>query len=71
MQSPLQLKISLDWVQMETDFSKCELCGEVIISDMWQLVLFVDYEPMPKDHKICNNCYQEADEDDGTTETDI
>jgi hypothetical protein len=47
---------------MESDASKCEVCGEIIIKKMFQLVIFVGYDPQETKHKLCASCYAELNE---------
>lgn len=56
------LNINMDWVEMESDASKCEVCNEIIIKKMFQLVIFVGYDPQETKHKLCASCYAELNE---------
>lgn len=57
--NPLGIKISTEWVSHPTDFSICAECESMIVSEnMWQLVVFVNYEPIERTEKYCENCYE-------------
>ncbi len=68
MQSPINLEINKEWNQVPTDGTKCQACDTLIIGDMFQMVIFVDYEPVITGIKICAECYSLIDHDTGGEE---
>jgi uncharacterized protein with PIN domain len=67
MQEPLRVNINMDWVEVKTDASRCEVCNDVIVTKMFQLVIFVGYEPQETKHKICEHCYAQLNDRTGKT----
>ena len=63
MNNPLNLNINLDWNEIPSDGSKCEVCNQLIIGKMFQRVIFVDFEPAEISQKICTECYALKDDD--------
>lgn len=58
--SPLEIKINQDWLKVISDQSFCTECKMMIVSkEMWQLIVFVNYEPIHTKFKLCENCYNE------------
>jgi hypothetical protein len=59
--NPLEIKINLDWVKRPSDQSTCTECKMMIVSkEMWQLVIFVGYEPIETKFKVCESCYDRS-----------
>lgn len=52
----------MDWNKLPTDGSRCEVCKMIIVSDMWQLVVFIGYEPVETKKKLCESCYEKYQE---------
>lgn len=65
MSSPISLSINLEWGEQPTDGSRCSLCQELIIGNMFQCVMFVDFNPVYTDKKVCAVCYQPKENDPG------
>lgn len=61
MSSPLNLSIKIEYQERESDNTLCCECGQMIIGNMWQMVLVVDGEVMPKEDKFCKYCYVQDD----------
>lgn len=57
----LEIEIKVDWDQVQTDLSECTQCGEVIYSDMYVEILFVNNHPNPTGKKLCEACYNDKD----------
>lgn len=51
------IKIATEWYQVKTDGSKCDVCEQVICSDMYQLYFFINYDPIETTKKVCDGCY--------------
>ncbi len=67
--NPLGIQMNFDWVQVPTDGSKCGECEMVIISkNMWQMVTFVNYEPIETRFKMCEVCYAIKNKDNDNQE---
>ena len=59
MSNPLQLKATLEWVNMPTDGKICYACKTVIASkEMWQFIVFINYEPIETKMNLCESCYE-------------
>lgn len=58
----ISLSAAMEWDERQTDGSKCEICKEIIIGKMYQLVTFIDLEPFDTEHKVCEPCYNTKDE---------
>lgn len=59
--NPTSLKVNMDWVKSDSDQSLCDKCKMMIVSkDMWQIVVFVDYEPIETRFKYCESCYDKS-----------
>ena len=56
--NPLNLSLNIEWVELETDHSKCILCDTLIIGMMFQKVVFVDLDPIYTKEKVCSYCYK-------------
>lgn len=63
MSSPLNLNLSIEWKEKESDHSNCCECEQIIIGQMWQLYLVVDGEEIPKEDKLCKYCYDQSGEE--------
>lgn len=61
MNNPLQIQIAIEWAELPSDGSRCEVCKEVIEGKMFQVVIFVNYEPSYKPEKVCEGCYSLKD----------
>lgn len=58
MPNPLQIKLAPEYEQNPTDGSLCSECHLVIAStNMYQLVMFINYEPVYTKFKYCETCY--------------
>lgn len=53
----ISLKIAMEWYQKETDCSRCIFCDEIIVSDMVQLFIFIDFTAIETSKKLCESCY--------------
>lgn len=62
MPNPLALNLNMDWVEVETDASPCEVCNDIIVTKMFQLFIFVDFDPQETKHKLCANCYAQLND---------
>lgn len=59
MSNPLGLIVHKDWVNIPTDGTLCNECKTAIASkEMWQLIVFVNYEPIETKIKLCESCYE-------------
>lgn len=61
MHNPFQIVTAMDWVKVDTDLSPCHKCKEVIFKDMWQLIVWVNYEPIETKYKLCESCYERSE----------
>lgn len=70
MRSPLQIKLDPEYQVLPTDGKTyCCECEEIIFSKIYQLVMFIDYEPIYTRFKYCESCYSEIVKDsDNRTE---
>lgn len=56
--NPMGLGINMDWVNVPNDHSNCQECEQMIVTEnMWQMIVFVDYEPIETRFKMCEACY--------------
>lgn len=53
----LSLSVKVEWKEKESDHTLCCECGQMIIGNMWQMVLVVNGEEMLKEDKLCKYCY--------------
>lgn len=58
-QNPLSAKAEPEWDRKPSDGSYCLQCGEVIIGNMVQLIVFIEYEPIETKFKYCESCKPE------------
>lgn len=58
--SGLSIEIKMEWDKVQTDVSNCANCEEMIVSSMYELVVFMNNELCEKgtEIKICESCYQ-------------
>lgn len=57
MPSPLNVEINNEYFETTTDGSKCAACEELILSKMFQMVVFINTEPVYTRFKFCETCY--------------
>jgi len=57
MANPMEIKAALKWVNMPTDGRLCYACKTIIVSkELWQFIVFVDYEPIETKMNLCESC---------------
>ncbi|MCP3682142.1 MAG: hypothetical protein GY861_05565 [bacterium] len=55
----VELKISLKWEKKETDMRECEGCGDMILSDMYRINMFVGGKRKGNIMTFCKYCFDE------------
>ena len=58
MYSP-QIKVSIEYREVETDYSLCNICEQMIIGLMFQQVIIVNDQEVKQPIKFCEYCYNE------------
>ena len=53
MSSPLNLSIDIEFAKQETDYSKCAVCEQLIIGNMFTQVVTVAGEKIETSTKVC------------------
>ena len=59
-----QIKVSIEYREVETDYSFCNICEQMIIGKMFQQVLVVNGDEVKQPIKFCEYCYNEPDAKD-------
>lgn len=75
MQNLLNIEANFEYLETESDLSKCVTCEQVIIGKMFQMVIFINNDPVYSKYKFCESCYTEVngkkkDDIGGTSDTD-
>ncbi len=56
----IEIQVNLEWGEMPTDLSNCFACGDLIVSNMFQVFFFINnvLDEKPSNLKVCKSCYQ-------------
>lgn len=54
----LKVEINFEYHETETDLSNCSTCNQVIVGKMFQMVVFVNNDPVYTQHKFCESCHE-------------
>ena len=57
MFDPVSISANFEWYKISPDGSRCSNCGEFITSEIWQMVLFLNYKAIYTEVKLCQSCY--------------
>lgn len=57
MSDLLKVKANFEYYETVTDGSRCTACEEMILGKMFQLVVFINNEPVYSRFKYCESCH--------------
>jgi len=60
---PFNISINYEWHTIESDLTKCALCDSIMLGEMVQQVVFVNFEPIYTKVKLCTSCYDATGEE--------
>lgn len=64
MSNLLRLEVNFEYHETESDLSNCAKCEQMIIGKMFQLVVFINNDPVYSKYKFCESCHTIDNEKD-------
>lgn len=64
MPNLLNIEANFEYHETESDLSNCSGCEQMIIGKMFQMVLFINNDPVYTKNKFCESCYTELNKDE-------
>ena len=58
MPNLLNIEANFEYLETESDFSNCIACEQMIIGKMFQMVIFINNDPVYSKYKFCESCYK-------------